>query len=41
MLYQEWIEQKLNELHYLDKNLIEKVIRVFSLLDYSTSSLPS
>lgn len=29
----EWIDQKSEELHYTDKNLIEKVIRAFSLLD--------
>ncbi len=29
----EWIDQKSKELHYTDKNLIEKVIRAFSLLD--------
>jgi len=30
----EWIAQKSIELKYNDRNLIEKVIRAFSLLDY-------
>lgn len=29
----EWIEQVASELHYNDKNLIEKVIRALSLLE--------
>lgn len=29
----EWIEQVSSELHYNDKNLIEKVIRALSLLE--------
>lgn len=29
----EWIDRKSRELNYTDKNLIEKVIRAFSLLD--------
>jgi len=29
----EWIEKKSQELHYSDKNLIEKAIRAFALLD--------
>ncbi|MGG6498608.1 UNVERIFIED_CONTAM: nucleotidyl transferase AbiEii/AbiGii toxin family protein, partial [Bacteroidetes bacterium 56_B9] len=29
----EWIEQIASELHYNDKNLIEKVIRALSLLE--------
>jgi len=28
-----WIDQKSKELQYNDKNIIEKVIRAFSLLD--------
>ena len=35
---QEWIEQKSNELKYNDKNIIEKVIRAFSLLDMLAES---
>lgn len=34
----EWIDQKSIELNYSDKNLIEKVIRAFSLLDMLASS---
>ena len=34
----QWIEQKSLELNYSDKNLIEKVIRAFSLLDMLASS---
>lgn len=34
----EWIEQKSKEFHYPDKNIIEKVIRAFSLLDMLASS---
>lgn len=34
----QWIEQKSQELNYSDKNLIEKVIRAFSLLDMLASS---
>ncbi len=37
----EWIDKKSQELNYSDKNLIEKVIRVFSLLDMlATSGCP-
>ncbi|MEE0990803.1 MAG: nucleotidyl transferase AbiEii/AbiGii toxin family protein [Paludibacteraceae bacterium] len=34
----QWIDQKSQELNYSDKNLIEKVIRAFSLLDMLVSS---
>ena len=34
----EWIQQKSTELHYNDKNIIEKVIRALSLLDMLVSS---
>ena len=34
----EWIAQKSIELSYSDKNLIEKVIRAFALLDMLASS---
>lgn len=34
----EWIENKSNELHYPDKNIIEKVIHAFSLLDMLAAS---
>lgn len=34
----EWIAQKSIELNYSDKNLIEKVIRAFALLDMLASS---
>ena len=34
----EWIDKKSIELNYSDKNLIEKVIRAFSLLDMLASS---
>lgn len=34
----EWIDQKSADFHYSDKNLIEKVIRAFSLLDMLASS---
>ena len=34
----EWIETKSEELHYNDKNIIEKVIRALSLLDMLASS---
>ncbi len=38
----EWIAQKSTELQYNDKNLIEKVIRAFSLLEMlSASGCPS
>lgn len=37
----EWIELKSKELGYSDKNLIEKVIRAFTLLDMlATSGCP-
>lgn len=35
-----WIDQKSKELQYNDKNIIEKVIRAFSLLDISTGLRP-
>ena len=34
----DWIAQKSIELHYNDKNLIEKVIRAFSLLEMLSAS---
>ena len=34
----EWIAQKSTELQYNDKNLIEKVIRAFSLLEMLSAS---
>ena len=34
----EWIDKKSKELNYPDKNLIEKVIRAFSLLDMLAES---
>ena len=34
----EWIAQKSIELQYNDKNLIEKVIRAFSLLEMLSAS---
>ena len=34
----EWIAQKSTELQYNDKNLIEKVIRAFSLLEIEDDS---
>ena len=33
-----WIDQKSKELQYNDKNIIEKVIRAFSLLDMLAQS---
>ena len=33
-----WIDEKSTELHYNDKNIIEKVIRAFSLLDMLAQS---
>lgn len=34
----EWIEDKSKELNYPDKNIIEKVIHAFSLLDMLAGS---
>jgi len=33
-----WVDQKSKELQYNDKNIIEKVIRAFSLLDMLAQS---
>lgn len=33
-----WIDQKSKELQYNDKNIIEKVVRAFSLLDMLAQS---
>ena len=35
---QEWVENVSQQLHYPDKNLIEKVIRAFALVDMLASS---